>query len=80
MAEGGRASSRSQHETDHTGSLRRRLSVLQVPPQGSSRSRMLTQLRLSERTLGLLINFGEVHLKNGLKRIVNGLAEEPVEL
>ena len=37
---------------------------------------VLTQLRLSERRLGLLINFGEVHLKNGIERIVNGLASE----
>ena len=37
---------------------------------------VLTQLRLSERRLGLLINFGEVHLKNGIERIVNGLSEE----
>jgi GxxExxY protein len=37
---------------------------------------VLTQLRLSERRLGLLINFGEVHLKNGIERIVNGLPEE----
>ena len=41
---------------------------------------VLTQLRLSERKLGFLMNFGEVHLKNGLKRIVNGLPEEPVAL
>ena len=33
---------------------------------------LLTQLRLSELKLGLLINFGEAHLKNGIKRIVNG--------
>ena len=38
---------------------------------------VLTQLRLSERRLGLLINFGEVRLKNGIERIVNGLPEEP---
>src|SRR5437867_6021851 len=37
---------------------------------------VLTQLRLSERRLGLLINFGEVHLKNGIERIVNGLPAE----
>lgn len=37
---------------------------------------VLTQLRLSDRKLGLLINFGEVHLKNGIERIVNGLPEE----
>ena len=36
---------------------------------------VLTQLRLSGRKLGLLINFGEAHLKDGIERIVNGLAE-----
>ncbi|HZS16670.1 MAG TPA: GxxExxY protein [Candidatus Udaeobacter sp.] len=33
---------------------------------------LLTQLRLSGLKLGLLINFGEVHLKNGIKRVING--------
>src|SRR5258708_17048286 len=33
---------------------------------------LLTQLRLSSLKLGLLINFGEAHLKNGIKRIING--------
>ena len=37
---------------------------------------VLTQLRLSGRKLGLLINFGEVHLKNGIERIANGMPEE----
>jgi GxxExxY protein len=37
---------------------------------------LLTQLRLSNHRLGLLINFGEVHLKNGIERIVNGLPED----
>ncbi len=36
---------------------------------------LLTQLRLSDRKLGLLINFGEIHLKNGIERVVNGLPE-----
>ncbi len=36
---------------------------------------VLTQLRLSGRRLGLLINFGEVRLKDGIERIVNGLPE-----
>ena len=40
------------------------------------RKQLLTQLRLSDRKLGLLINFGETHLKNGIERIVNGLPEE----
>jgi GxxExxY protein len=33
---------------------------------------LLTQLRLSGLKLGLLINFGEAQLKNGIKRIING--------
>ena len=37
---------------------------------------VLTQLRLSDRKLGLLINFGEVHLRHGIERIVNGLPDE----
>jgi GxxExxY protein len=32
---------------------------------------LLTQLRLSGLKLGLLINFGEPHLKNGIRRIIN---------
>jgi GxxExxY protein len=34
---------------------------------------VLTQLRLSNRKLGLLINFGEARLRNGIERVVNGL-------
>ena len=37
---------------------------------------LLTQLRLSGLKLGLLINFGEGHLKNGIKRIINGQLDE----
>jgi GxxExxY protein len=33
---------------------------------------LLTQLRLSGLKLGLLINFGESHLKDGIRRIING--------
>jgi len=36
---------------------------------------VLTQLRLSGHRLGLLTNFGEIHLKDGIKRVANGLAE-----
>lgn len=36
---------------------------------------VLTQLRLSSRRLGLLINFGEVHLKNGIRRIANQMPD-----
>jgi len=41
---------------------------------------LLTQLRLSDRKLGLLINFGEVQLKNGIERVVNGLPEQSSSL
>lgn len=37
---------------------------------------VLTQLRLADKKLGLLINFGEMHLKDGIERIVNGLPDE----
>jgi len=36
---------------------------------------LLTQLRLSDRRLGLLINFGNAHLKDGIERVANGLPE-----
>ena len=36
---------------------------------------VLTQLRLSDRRPGLLINFGELRLKDGIERIVNGMPE-----
>ena len=38
------------------------------------KKQLLTYLRLSGLQLGLLINFGEELLKNGLTRIVNGLS------
>jgi GxxExxY protein len=44
-----------------------------VPVHGKQ---VLTQLRLSNHRLGLLLNFGEVRLKDGIERIVNGLPEE----
>jgi len=37
---------------------------------------LLTQLRLSGPKPRLLINFGEAHLKNGIKRVVNGQLEQ----
>lgn len=39
---------------------------------------LLTQLRLSGLKLGLLINFGETHLKNGIKRIINSALDVEV--
>lgn len=34
---------------------------------------LLTYLKLTKLKLGLLINFNEALIKNGIKRIVNGL-------
>jgi GxxExxY protein len=34
---------------------------------------LLTYLRLTGKKLGLLINFGREHVKNGIDRVVNGL-------
>ena len=42
---------------------------------------VLTQLRLSGKRPGLLLNFGEVHLRDGIKRLANGLPDdEPIAL
>ncbi len=38
---------------------------------------VLTYLRLMNFRLGLLINFGEHLIKHGIKRIANGMPEEP---
>ena len=35
-------------------------------------AQLITYLKLSGKSLGLLINFNVVHLKDGIKRIVNG--------
>ena len=37
-------------------------------------AQMISYLKLSGRSLGLLINFNVVHLKDGIKRFVNGTA------
>ena len=37
---------------------------------------LLTYLRLADKRLGLLINFGAPVLKDGISRVVNGLPEE----
>ena len=36
---------------------------------------LLTYLRLTRRRLGLLVNFGEALIKDGIKRVVNGLPD-----
>ena len=36
-------------------------------------AQLLSYLKLSGKRLGLLINFNTVRLKDGIKRIVNGL-------
>ena len=39
------------------------------------KKQLLTHLRLADKRLGLLINFGEELIKNGITRVVNGLEE-----
>lgn len=38
---------------------------------------LLTYLRIADRRLGLLINFGAELIKNGISRVVNNLEEAP---
>jgi len=37
---------------------------------------LLTYLRLSGKRLGLLVNFGEALIRDGIKRVVNGLPDD----
>ena len=39
------------------------------------KKQLLTYLRMADKRLGLLINFGEALIKNGITRIVNRLKE-----
>jgi GxxExxY protein len=48
-------------------------SVEEVAPD--HKKQLLTYLRLADKRLGLLINFGVAKIKNGISRIVNGLPE-----
>ncbi|HEX5222301.1 MAG TPA: GxxExxY protein [Verrucomicrobiae bacterium] len=43
------------------------------------RAKLLSYLRLSNLKLGLIINFHEIVLKNGILRVVNGLQLPPPE-
>ena len=43
------------------------------------KKQLLTYLRLADKRLGLLINFGEELIRDGISRIVNGLPEERKE-
>jgi GxxExxY protein len=42
-------------------------------------AKLLSYLRLSNLKLGLIINFHEVVLKNGIKRIINGSLDRPAD-
>jgi GxxExxY protein len=48
-------------------------SVEEVAPV--HKKQLLTYLRLADKRLGLLINFGVARIKDGITRIVNGLSE-----
>lgn len=39
------------------------------------KKQLLTYLKLSDKRLGLLINFGAEYLKDGIERLVNGLPD-----
>jgi GxxExxY protein len=39
------------------------------------RKQVITYLRLADKRLGLLVNFGEALIKDGITRLVNGLEE-----
>ena len=41
---------------------------------------LLTYLRVADKKLGLLINFGDKLIKDGIKRIANGLEDENDEV
>jgi len=36
-------------------------------------AQLLNYLRQTKKRLGLVINFGEIHVKDGIHRVVNGL-------
>jgi len=38
----------------------------------ADKKQLLTYLKLTDYKLGLLINFGEALIKNGIKRMING--------
>lgn len=42
------------------------------------KKQLLTYLRLAEKRLGLLINFGEELIKDGVSRVVNGLPDNRI--
>ena len=46
---------------------------------GAHKKQLLTHLRLTDKKLGLLINFGEELIRDGISRIVNGLPEDPLK-
>jgi GxxExxY protein len=43
------------------------------------KKQLLTYLRLTGKRLGLLINFGEEYIRDGISRVVNGLVETEKE-
>jgi GxxExxY protein len=42
------------------------------------KKQLLTYLRLMDKRLGILINFNEELIRDGISRVVNGLEAEPV--
>jgi len=44
--------------------------------QAVHKKQLLSYLRLADKRLGLLINFGEAWLRDGIARVVNGLPDD----
>ena len=49
-------------------------SVYQIAP--IHRTQLLTYLRISNKPLGLLMNFGAKHLKDGIVRLINSTSAD----
>ncbi len=48
-----------------------------APYRGRDKAVILTYLLLTNCRLGLLINFGEEYIRDGISRVVNGLPSDP---
>jgi GxxExxY protein len=45
---------------------------------GTHAKQLLTYLRFANKRLGLLVNFNAARIKDGIRRVVNGLEENPL--
>lgn len=59
------------HENDISGMIAEIKSVETINPV--HQKQLLTYLRLTDKKLGILVNFNEAKVKDGISRIVNNL-------